>query len=45
MSNLPPTMRTVMEAWADEFTNSVWLRFRVLAFAAILCVGRHTILR
>ena len=45
MSNLPPTVRVVFRAWAGEFAQSVWPRFQVLVFAAILCVGRHTVCR
>ena len=45
MSNIPPAVRVVFRAWADEFAESVWPRFQVLAFAAILCVGRHTVCR
>jgi hypothetical protein len=45
MSNIPPAVRVVFRAWADEFAESVWPRFQVLAFAAILCMGRHTVCR
>src|SRR4051794_41185351 len=45
MSNLPPMVRVVFRTWAGEFAESVWPRFQVLVFAAILCVGRHTVCR
>jgi hypothetical protein len=45
MSNLPLTVGVVFRSWAVEFAESVWPRFQVLTFAAILCVGRHTVCR
>jgi hypothetical protein len=45
MSDLPPTVRDVLCAWAGEFSRSVWPRFQLLVFAAIVCVGRHTACR
>lgn len=45
MSNLSPAVRGVFRAWSGEFAESVWPRFQVLVFAAIVCVGRHTVCR
>jgi hypothetical protein len=45
MTNIPQGIRSVFQEWADGFSPTVWPRFRVLVFAAIVCVGRHTICR
>lgn len=45
MASIPPEVREVFSEWADEFSETIWPRFRVLVFAAILCVGRHTVCR
>lgn len=42
---MPPRVRDVFRQWSDEFAGLVWPRFQVLVFAAIVCVGRHTICR
>jgi uncharacterized protein YerC len=34
-----------LQLWSAEFSETVWPRFQVLMFAAIVCVGRHTICR
>ena len=43
MASIPPEVREVFSQWADEFSETIWPRFRVLVLAAILCVGRHTV--
>lgn len=45
MASIPQGVRGVFHAWSGEFAESVWPRFQVLIFAAILCVGRHTVCR
>ncbi len=45
MASVPPGVGSVFQEWSDEFCATVWPRFRVLVFAAIVCVGRHTICR
>ena len=45
MVSLPARVRDVFREWSDEFSGSVWPRFQVLVFAAIVCVGRHTVCR
>lgn len=45
MVSIPPRVRDVFREWSDEFSGSVWPRFQVLVFAAIVCVGRHTVCR
>lgn len=45
MANIPQGVLAVFHDWSDEFSETVWPRFRVLVFAAIVCVGRHTICR
>jgi hypothetical protein len=45
MASIPQGVRGVFRAWSGEFADSVWPRFQVLVFAAILCVGRHTVCR
>lgn len=45
MTKIPQGIRSVFQKWSAEFSDSVWPRFRVLMFAAIICVGRHTICR
>ena len=45
MGDVPQGVRSVFLAWAGEFAETVWGRFQVMVFAAILCVGRHTVCR
>lgn len=45
MSSIPPGVRSVFQDWSEEFAATVWPRFQVLLFAAVLCVGRHTVCR
>jgi hypothetical protein len=45
MASIPAGVRSVFQDWSDEFAETVWPRFQVLVFAAILCVGRHTVCR
>ncbi len=45
MFRIPPGVRSVLQDWSTEFSESVWPRFQVLMFAAIVCVGRHTVCR
>jgi hypothetical protein len=45
MASIPQEVRSVLHDWSDEFSETVWPRFQVLVFAAILCVGRHTVCR
>lgn len=45
MVSIPVRVRDVFREWSDEFSDSVWPRFQVLVFAAIVCVGRHTVCR
>lgn len=45
MASMPRGVNSVFHEWSDEFSETVWPRFRVLVFAAIVCVGRHTICR
>lgn len=45
MASIPHAVRSVLHEWSDEFSETVWPRFQVLLFAAILCVGRHTVCR
>jgi acyl carrier protein phosphodiesterase len=45
MASIPPGVRSVFLDWSEQFAEIVWPRFQVLAFAAILCVGRHTVCR
>lgn len=45
MASIPPRIRSVFRTWSGEFAESVWPRFQILVFAAILCVGRHTVCR
>lgn len=45
MASIPPRVRDVFREWSDEFSGSVWPRFQVLVFAAIVCIGRHTVCR
>jgi len=45
MIKIPQGVRSVFQEWSSEFSESVWPRFQVLMFAAIVCVGRHTICR
>ncbi|MFV0443695.1 MAG: hypothetical protein ACK5Q5_09005 [Planctomycetaceae bacterium] len=45
MASLPSGIRSVLEDLSEEFAATDWHRFRVLIFAAILCVGRHTVCR
>lgn len=45
MTSIPHGVRSVLHEWSDEFSETVWLRFQVLVFAAIVCVGRHTVCR
>lgn len=45
MVSIPPRVRNVFREWSEEFSGSVWPQFQVLVFAAILCVGRHTVCR
>lgn len=45
MASIPQGVRSVFRQWSGEFAESVWPRFQVLVFAAILCVGRHTVCR
>ncbi len=45
MVRIPPGVRSVFQDWSAEFSASVWPRFQVLVFAALVCVGRHTVCR
>jgi hypothetical protein len=45
MASIPQGVRSVFREWSGEFAETVWPRFQVLVFAAILCVGRHTVCR
>lgn len=45
MTKIPRGVRSVLQKWSAEFSETVWPRFQVLMFAAIVCVGRHTICR
>jgi DDE superfamily endonuclease len=45
MASRPPAVREVFSEWADEFSETIWPRFQLLVFAAIVCVGRHTVCR
>lgn len=45
MVRIPQGVRSVLQAWSAKFSESVWPRFQVLMFAAIVCVGRRTICR
>lgn len=45
MASIPARVRDLFREWSEEFSPSVWPRFQVLVFAAILCVGRHTVCR
>lgn len=45
MCRIPSGTRSVLRDWSVEFSESVWPRFQMLMFAAIVCVGRHTICR
>jgi hypothetical protein len=45
MASIPQGVRSVLHEWSGEFSKTVWPRFRVLVFAAIVCVGRHTVCR
>ena len=45
MASIPQGIRSVFDDWSKEFAATVWPRFQVLVFAAILCVGRHTVCR
>ncbi len=45
MAKIPQGVRSVLQLWSAEFSETVWPRFQVLMFAAIVCVGRHTICR
>lgn len=45
MVTIPQGVRSVLQDWSAEFSESVWSRFQVLMFAAIVCVGRHTVCR
>lgn len=45
MAKIPQSVRSVLQLWSAEFSETVWPRFQVLMFAAIVCVGRHTICR
>lgn len=45
MCRIPSGTRSVLRSWSAEFSESVWPRFQILMFAAIVCVGRHTICR
>lgn len=45
MASIPQGIRSVLDDWSEEFAVTVWPRCQVLLFAAILCVGRHTVCR
>lgn len=45
MAKIPQRVRSVFQKWSAEFSETVWPRFQVLMFAAVVCVGRHTICR
>lgn len=45
MASIPQGVRCVFREWSGEFAETVWPRFQVLLFAAVLCVGRHTVCR
>jgi len=45
MVRIPPGLRSVFQDWSAEFSPTVWPRFQVLLFAAMVCIGRHTICR
>jgi hypothetical protein len=45
MVRIPQGVRAVLQDWSAEFSESVWPRFQVLMFAAMVCVGRHTVCR
>ena len=40
IASIPQGVRSVFREWSDEFAETVWPRFQVLVFAAIVCVGR-----
>lgn len=45
MSGIPREVDSVFHDWSIHFSETVWPRFQVLVFAAILCVGRRTVCR
>jgi hypothetical protein len=45
MTSIPQGTRSVFREWSGEFAETVWPKFQLLMFAAILCVGRHTVCR
>lgn len=45
MASIPQGVRSVFHEWSGEFSETVWPRFQVLMFAALVCVGRHTVCR
>jgi len=45
MTSIPQEVHGVSGEWSQEFSETVWPRFRVLVFTAIVCVGRHTVCR
>jgi hypothetical protein len=45
MASVPQRVQSVFGEWSSEFSETVWPRFRILLFASIVCVGRHTICR
>lgn len=45
MVSVPARVRDVFRESSERFSGSVWPRIQVLVFAAILCVGRHTVCR
>lgn len=45
MCSIPKGMACVFGQWSLEFSETVWLRFRVLMLAAIAGTGRRTISR
>jgi hypothetical protein len=45
MTKIPQGVRSVLQKWSAEFSETVWPRFQVLMFTVMICVGRHTICR
>ena len=45
MRNIPQCITSVFHQWSLEFSETVWLRFRVLLLAAVAGTGRRTISR
>lgn len=45
MGRIPSPVRGVFQGWSREFAPSVWPRFLVLTYAALMCTGRRSISR